>query len=181
MSTTFIIPTIGRPTLQKTIDSLLKQTCQDWKAIVIFDGVEPTLSMTDPRITILRLEKRLGVHNHAGRVRNHGMKQVDTEWISFVDDDDTVTSNYVELLKREADKGDVIIFQMDMGGWILPPTESTTFHKCRVGISFSMRTKLMTQFSFQPSSTEDFDLLDRMRTSGVKYFLSKNVTYNVRA
>jgi len=36
---TFIIPTIGRDTLQRSIDCLLEQTIQEWKAIIIFDGI----------------------------------------------------------------------------------------------------------------------------------------------
>lgn len=36
---TFIIPTIGRDTLSKTIDSLINQTNPNWKAIIVFDGI----------------------------------------------------------------------------------------------------------------------------------------------
>ena len=39
-SVTFIIPTIGRNTLQRSIDCLLEQTIQTWKAIVIFDEIK---------------------------------------------------------------------------------------------------------------------------------------------
>ena len=50
---TFIIPTIGRHTLSKTLDSLINQTNPNWKAIVIFDGITSTIQNTDPRIRII--------------------------------------------------------------------------------------------------------------------------------
>lgn len=37
---TFIIPSINRETLSRTIDSLFKQSNPNWKAIIIFDGVK---------------------------------------------------------------------------------------------------------------------------------------------
>ena len=40
---TFIIPSIGRPSLQRTINSLMDMKDPDWKAIIVFDGINPTL------------------------------------------------------------------------------------------------------------------------------------------
>ena len=54
---TFIIPTIGRDSLQMAINSLYQQTIWDWKAIIIFDGIEPNINISDPRIKILKCEK----------------------------------------------------------------------------------------------------------------------------
>jgi glycosyltransferase involved in cell wall biosynthesis len=42
-SITFIIPTIGRNTLEKAIQSIEKQTNNNWKIIIIFDGIQSTL------------------------------------------------------------------------------------------------------------------------------------------
>jgi glycosyltransferase involved in cell wall biosynthesis len=47
---TFIIPTIGRPTLKRTINSLQQLTNKNWNAIVIFDGISPNLQIKDERI-----------------------------------------------------------------------------------------------------------------------------------
>ena len=43
---TFIIPTIGRPTLSKSIESLINQTNKNWEAIIIFDGIKPNIEVT---------------------------------------------------------------------------------------------------------------------------------------
>jgi glycosyltransferase involved in cell wall biosynthesis len=49
---TFIIPTIGRDTLHRTIESLEKQANNNWNAIVIFDGCNPTIETKNDKIKI---------------------------------------------------------------------------------------------------------------------------------
>jgi len=51
---TFIIPTIGRPSLKETIDSILSQTCQEWYVVIVFDGIEPNFAIHDDRIQIVQ-------------------------------------------------------------------------------------------------------------------------------
>jgi glycosyltransferase involved in cell wall biosynthesis len=97
---TFIIPTIGRSTLQQTVQCLLQQTNPAWKAIIVFDGIEPTIQPRDNRIDILTHAK-VGVNNYAGAVRNYGISHATTEWIAFVDDDDGISSNYIDLFLFE--------------------------------------------------------------------------------
>ena len=53
---TFIIPTIGRDSLQMAINSLYQQTIWDWKAIIIFDGIEQPSGYTEPILHEKRLE-----------------------------------------------------------------------------------------------------------------------------
>lgn len=93
---TFVIPTIGRDTLQNAIQSIENQTDDNWKIIIIFDGVKSTINITNPKIQILEIEKIGKDRNSAGNVRNYGMNYVDTDWIAFLDDDDTIAEDYVE-------------------------------------------------------------------------------------
>ena len=51
---TFIIPSLNRPTLGKTIDSLLNQTNPNWKCIIIYDGVDGE-KFDDERITTIKI------------------------------------------------------------------------------------------------------------------------------
>ena len=55
---TFIIPTIGRKTLIKSIKSLQNQTNQNWNAIIIFDGIKSNININDPRIKIIEIDKK---------------------------------------------------------------------------------------------------------------------------
>lgn len=114
---TFIIPTIGRETLNATINSILSQTCPKWKAIIVFDGLSPSIEVNDPRFQILQVDKteRHKDHEHsAGYVRNYGIKFATTEWVAFIDDDDTIKNTYVETFLSETKQYDidVIIFRM---------------------------------------------------------------------
>ena len=121
---TFIIPSIGRDTLHTTIESLLNQTCSEWKAIVVFDGVEPILQTTDDRFTTLQIQKdETQYENRAGYVRNYGIQFATTEWVAFVDDDDTLLSDYVERFLEETDTydNDVVIFRMVRYDYVYVP------------------------------------------------------------
>lgn len=70
---TFIIPTIGRISLNNSINSLLNQTVKKWNAIIIFDGIKCNIENNDSRIQIIEIEKK-GINiNSAGNVRNYGM------------------------------------------------------------------------------------------------------------
>jgi len=178
---TFIIPTIGRETLRLTLQSLKNQTITNWKAIVIFDGIEPTIYETDSRITIIKTPIKLGQgYNSAGLVRNYGIKFANTEWVAFVDDDDSITPNYVESFLSELWLDpDVIIFRMTLDDRVCPSIDSTNFFIKDVGISFAVKTELVSKFIFIPSIEEDFEFLDKVRLKKYKIVLSPYITYTV--
>jgi glycosyltransferase involved in cell wall biosynthesis len=92
-----IIPVYnGEKTIQKTIESVLKQTWQDFELIVINDGsqdatLEVLSSIQDPRLRILS-------YSNAGLAssRNRGITEATGEYISFLDADDLWTSDKLE-------------------------------------------------------------------------------------
>ena len=185
---TFIIPTINRITLANTLISLLEQTIIKWKAIIIFDGCSPTnqylLSiLSDSRFLCLSITK-LGKENHAGYIRNIGLELADTPWVGFVDDDDILTSNYVERLQEEiiiTPSADTIVFKMADRGRIIPPLNYNKIIAGEVGISFAYKRSLIQEgFVFEPSSIEDFNLLKKMETAKKRIVFSPFVTYLVR-
>jgi glycosyltransferase involved in cell wall biosynthesis len=182
---TFIIPSIGRDTLQRTIETLENQTNSNWNAIIIFDGCSPTIQTYNTKIKIIQIEKLGKDSNSAGLVRNEGIKLVDTEWVAFVDDDDTLANNYVEtfyneLLEIEEKQIDVIIFRMYHPYIVYPLLETDNFYCCNVGISFAMKTRIYDDIQFIPSSMEDYLLLDRIRENKYKMMISPFVRYFVR-
>ena len=184
-SVTFIIPTIGRNTLQRSIDCLLEQTIQTWKAIVIFDEIEPTIESSDERIKIMTCEKKGVGKNGAGNVRNYAIQYVDTEWIAFLDDDDTIANNYIEYFYKEleiAPELDTIIFRMCSNRrnnfQIIPNYDIKDIIKCCVGISFYMKKSLFEDgITFVPSNIEDFEILNNIKTKNYKIVISPCVKY----
>jgi glycosyltransferase involved in cell wall biosynthesis len=181
---TFIIPTIGRPTLVNTVACLLNQTNPNWKAIIIFDGIEPTISEVDERIQIIKSPKLGTGHNSAGHVRNFGILEATTEWVAFVDDDDGIKSSYVQVFLNEISSydTDVIMFRMlGSDGEILPYVNTDTFYCGLVGISFAVKKSIFEAgHIFEPSTLEDYEFLNKLRQNNYKMMISPYLLYFVR-
>ena len=182
---TFIIPTIGRKTLYESIKSLQKQTNPNWNAIIIFDGIKSNIDINDSRIKIIEIDKKGRDKNSAGLVRNNGIKLVNTKWIGFLDDDDYLADDYVEIFYKELEQHpdlDVLIYRMKDKENILPELETDNFYLNHVGISFIINKKIFdNNLEFIPSSSEDFDYLDRIRTNKYKIIISPHIKYFVRS
>jgi glycosyltransferase involved in cell wall biosynthesis len=192
---TFIIPTINRPTLINTLESIEQQTDPDWNALCIFDRVDPSEEAlakikSNPKFRYIVLMEKLGKDtNSAGNVRNAGINTVSTQWIGFVDDDDLITPLYVQRLKEELITSptiDTIIFRglwyhnLNYGTNILPPPLATNFYHEQVGITFCYKLKMYRNgIVFIPSKKEDFDLLDRIRTNKYKILMSPKIVYKI--
>jgi len=181
---TFIIPTIGRKTLENSINSLLTQTISDWKAIILFDGINPTININDNRIKIIQIEK-LGLNiNSAGNVRNYGMSLVNSKWIAFLDDDDIISFDYIETFYKELKiypDLDVLIFRMKQDNRIIPKLSTDNFYICDVGISFIMNKDIYNNdLKFIPDGAEDFLYLNKIRDNNYKIIISPYVKYFVR-
>ena len=183
---TFIIPSIGRETLSRTIKSLENQTISNWKAIIVFDGVKSTISNTDDRITVMEISKTGVNGNNAGNVRNVALKQAHTKWVGFVDDDDTLSEDYVECLFKNTNifkDVNTFIFRMYCpNGVILPQFESDNFYINNVGISFAVKTEFYKNKNlyFIPSSQEDFYYLDTIRKLNEPIIILENIGYYVQ-
>jgi hypothetical protein len=176
---TFIIPSIGRKTLSRTINSLENQTIGNWRAIIVFDGVKSTISITDERISIIEI-KKTGVN-----VRNTALKQVQTKWVGFVDDDDTLSEDYVECLFKNTnlfEDVNTFIFRMCYeDGKILPSFKDDNFYIDSVGISFAVKTEFYknNNLYFTPSKQEDFYYLEKIRKLNERIVILENIGYYV--
>jgi len=180
---TFIIPSLNRLTIIRSIDSLLNQTNPNWRAIVIYDGVKGT-EFNDERIKIIELPKTglVGPNKgQSGLVRNEGIKIVDTEWIGFLDDDDTINPDYVDtLLKKYQDK-DFVVWRMKYSnGLVLPPLNENKLIFSRVGISFCYKKTLGYVLFDSNRDGEDFDLLMKLKSLTSNWIITPEVYYNVR-
>lgn len=194
---TFIIPSVNRPTLQRTLDSLKKQTEPNWSAVVVLDGVPQSEVHIDgdTRIQYMFLKKKLGSmrmrtdrgHGRGALVRDYGIEHSQTgTWLAFVDDDDELDPNYVynlaHITKVEKPQTECIIFRMMLpNGVVLPPHGATDFYRNQVGISFAIRRKLFDEgFKFASNDdTEDFNLLNRLRRAKRNIYIAPYVMYYV--
>ncbi|WP_053242416.1 glycosyltransferase family 2 protein [Clostridium sp. DMHC 10] len=97
--------------LRRCVDSILSQTNQNLELILVDDGstdMSPEIcdsySSIDNRITVKHI-KNAGVSN----ARNIGIDIAKFEYISFVDSDDWIEPNLLEILLKYAQKSDLVI------------------------------------------------------------------------
>ncbi|WP_303296292.1 glycosyltransferase family 2 protein [Pyramidobacter piscolens] len=98
-------------TISLALDSLIAQTCPDWRAYVIVDGPEgndATLKIAngyaarDPRFEVLCNRRNLG----AADSRNRGARTARTPWIAFLDSDDVFHPDKLERQLALAEQKD---------------------------------------------------------------------------
>lgn len=104
-----ILPTYNRAKLLPiAIESVLKQTYENWELIIIDDGSTDNTKeilgqFGDPRI------KYIYQHNQErSAARNRGIKEAKGEWICFLDSDDSYAisrlANWSSMLKKQDEK-----------------------------------------------------------------------------
>ena len=90
--------------LTQCLDSILFQTFEQWEALLIDDGSVDSSSaicndfaLIDGRFRIIRQENA-----GASAARNTGLDNARGKWIAFVDSDDWIVPEYVELMLQTA-------------------------------------------------------------------------------
>ena len=186
---TFLIPSINRPTLCRALQSLTAQSDCDWRAIVIYDGFYCNPNYQDPRVSWTWIYPKLGTGNAAAGVRGKGLPMARTEWVGFLDDDDTVDYRYTAWLKEAAIKHpdvDVFIFRMQEHspvGAIIPAQEITKPEELalgKVGISFAIKADVLRGVEWGSNWCEDWDLISNLLSSGKRIVILPHTAYHVR-
>ena len=104
--------------LHRCIQSILAQTYSNFELILVDDGSKDTSGLIcdeyakqDKRITVFHNEN-MGANSS----RKFGVSVAKGTWIMFVDSDDIVTANCIELLYKHHDKADVIVGTLQLNG-----------------------------------------------------------------
>jgi len=103
-SVTIITPTIGRDSLKVMLNGLLPQLNQGDEVLIIGDGPQPNAKkivdeLASPFITYW--ESPL-IRNYGNPQRNEAISRSKGDYLMFVDDDDTVESNAIDVVKHSA-------------------------------------------------------------------------------
>jgi glycosyltransferase involved in cell wall biosynthesis len=182
-SITFIIPSINRDTLTNSVNSLIRQTNKNWECIIVFDGVEG-IKFYDNRIktiNINKLGKKGNGHGNAGLVRNEGIKICETEWIGFLDDDDTIHENYVKTLFDKYSNYDFVVWRMKTTkGKIYPDLNINQLLINKVGISVSFKSKINNKLFGSNHDHEDFEFVENLEKQTKNFIITPEIYYNIR-
>lgn len=97
---TFVIAAYNaEKTLDRAIESILKQPLKYWRLIVVDDGSTDDTAIVARKYTTNYPDKITYIwqeNKRQGAARNTGMKYVETEYVSFLDADDWLMNDYVE-------------------------------------------------------------------------------------
>jgi hypothetical protein len=153
---TYIIPTMNRPSLSKSIHSILSQDAN--ARIIIQKG------------------------GSAGENRNSGLLSevitntvVDgySDWISFLDDDDFYREGY---LAEVDDSYDLIILKMLQNGVEIP--RNSNLVASNVGINFMINTSFLSNIMLQSGEMDRAYLFDSLGPAEDWRFLEKILQHN---
>jgi len=94
-----IIPTYNRSMLVKeAIQSVLKQSLKDFELIVIDDGSTDNTSSVVKSINDTRIKYFYKENGGVSSARNLGLVKRKGEYVAFLDDDDLMPKNYLEVM-----------------------------------------------------------------------------------
>lgn len=99
--------------LRECIDSIISQTFNDWECILVDDG-SPDMSgaicdeyaRRDPRIRVIHKE-----NGGVSSARNEALGTIASKWLTFVDSDDSLYPNTLELLVDVAEQNELDFIQ----------------------------------------------------------------------
>lgn len=94
--TTIVVTTRNRGEMARhAVRSALAQTVPPSDVVVVDDGSEPPFEPEDanPRVTLVRLDRRRGVC----AARNVGLARASGTWVTFLDDDDDLLPEMLEI------------------------------------------------------------------------------------
>jgi len=95
---TVVIPTFNRPVfLIRAIESVRRQTFDNFEIVVVIDGFDPASKdaieqIHEPRLRYLELSEKVG----GSEARNIGVRSANGRWIALLDDDDEWLPNKLE-------------------------------------------------------------------------------------
>lgn len=116
---------VGSPLLERAVASVVGQTFGDWEMILVNDASTDdsgercrTLAASDERIRLVELPVNLGLSG----ARNAGLDEATGTYVTFLDADDRLSPEFLEVLRAIAVKGD---FDIAAAGFL--PTRPEEF------------------------------------------------------
>ena len=113
-----VIPTIGRTSLLRAIESVTHQSHQPDRIFIVDDSLSQNIEISGFDVEILRTGGARG----PSFARNIGVSRATSNWIAFLDDDDYWSQKHLATLLEFAESKnlDVAISSANVGGLLRP-------------------------------------------------------------
>ena len=108
--------------MDKYFDSLLNQTLKDFELVIVDDcstdnsweKLQEYVKTSPLNITLLQADKNSG----PGNARNMGIEAAKGDWITFVDNDDWVSTDFLEKVDEVIEREDINCVIYDYNTWL---------------------------------------------------------------
>ncbi len=131
---TVIIPTVGRPILQRCLQSIANGTVLPTRIIAIDQGDNPVVGDWLHSLEEIGLETfhLRSTERSPASARNRGIEQVQTAFVAAVDDDCTVEKDWLEKMETRLRQNPTAIItgRLEPAGDGIPPTVVTSAVPC---------------------------------------------------
>ncbi|MCK4791942.1 MAG: glycosyltransferase family 2 protein [Desulfobacteraceae bacterium] len=131
---TIIIPTVGRPILERCLESIARGSVLPTRIIAIDQGENPAVVDWLHSLEAMGLET---IHLHSSErspasARNRGIEQVQTTFVAAIDDDCVAEVDWLEKLeiKLRQNSTAIITGRLEPTGGGIPPTTETSTVPC---------------------------------------------------
>lgn len=182
----FIIPTTAAGTERRgrALRSLLAQSDPDWFAVAVANGPAPYMPL-EARYFSLRGPSGGGPVAALNVAINHlhlaaRVGDFDSEWVTALDDHDTVSEETVARLKQVGDAADVVIFRTHTThGLVFPHPSIPVLAPTEVGNAVMFRRAFMERAGVQAAPVADYVayMLTQAMEAGARVLLHPSINY----
>lgn len=156
-----LLPTIGRPSLERAVRSVQAQTVQC--ELMVWHDID-----------------RIG----PGSMLNRMLPFVRTPYVHTMGDDDTLEPRFAELLASQDQDADLVVFQMRYADGTVLPAVTDPKHLAfgAVGCSYAVKTEVARRVGgwvTAPGVAEDWEMIAAVRELGTVRIVPE-VVYRVR-
>ena len=139
MKYSFIIPVYNRPDeVDELLDSLTRQTLQDFEVIIVEDGSSvPCKDITDKYTSLLNIHYFNKPNSGPGQTRNYGVDRANGEYMLILDSDCILPETYLEEVEKELERWEAEAF----GG---PDRAHESFTDVQKAINYAMTSFFTT-------------------------------------
>jgi hypothetical protein len=181
---TFIVFTKGTPELQDTIQSIINQTIDDWKCIIVLNNNVITQTCNKIRSLPYNITLKHNINSsstNVGYLCNDIFPLIDTEWIGFIMSGDYISNKYIEYINNhnnnKNDIIDCILFRTIDHMINITPCDDKSLSQLSCGYCINKKV-LLDGLVFKDKSNEFSIFFNDIKERGYKIVISPYIAYS---